>query len=32
MSQDFGTDETAAVHGDFLVDLRGFEPLISVDF
>jgi hypothetical protein len=23
MSQDFGTDETAAVHADFMVELRG---------
>ena len=30
MSQDLGTQETTSVRADFLVELRGFEPLTSV--
>jgi hypothetical protein len=29
MSQDFGTQETAAARADFLVERRGFEPHAS---
>jgi hypothetical protein len=30
MSLDFGAGETTVVRADFLVELRGFEPLTSV--
>jgi hypothetical protein len=29
MSQDLGTQETTSVRADYLVELRGFEPLTS---
>ena len=29
MPQDLGTQETTSVRADFLVELRGFEPLTS---